>query len=796
MNLIYLKKFNNYYNRRIKFYDDYQSYLENSDDYLLNAGVDFNGNDGVSTIKTANLEIDFNPDYMLVLSEDDSHIVSRWFVLEMKRQRNGQYSINLRRDVIADHYNQLIDAPIFIHKGNVDADNPLLFNKEGFICNQVKTKEIILKEYENDEPWIVGYIGNDAFDDGNVTVTVPDPTATTMNIAELPIKLNDNLDPTKGATLSTFKRCILGFNYVLSRQFDALYRHLYTNFSYDTGFTNSTIADATWSARPRAVLFRDTNATEIKNAFTDSIDVFNNSLLNGIETYLDGVDQIVASSSEASLVQQLNGKVFYSAITGKFYQLSITGNQSTTSRTANFAYNSDPHASNPDYLTSLSAAMEAVIDNMKTTMTDATVEKLIPEKSDRDVFYMEYTLTVRDINFVEVTPSASIDVELTAGHNLLNDAPYSMFAMPFNLSNLSLASRMAADLSTFIYDIQILPYCPARELLNPEGTDVVNTAVDGRDYNRIKNGDDQNVSFILWATSSSGTFNIYQSIEINTSNPIELKASNECDIYRLVSPNYNGAFEFSAAMNLGVDHFEVSYTYKPYSPFIQVNPAFKNLYGSDFNDARGLICNGNFSIATLTDQWKTYEINNKNYENIFNVQIKTMDKNNSLNVISQSIANPLNSLSTGIGIGGITGSPIAGAAAGAASLVAGGVDIAIGQSVYQNNRQLQKDMFQMNLQNIHARPDTLNKISAYNINNKYFPFVEYYTCTDVEKEAFRNKIKYEGMTLGVIGTLREFINEENNYNFFKGSPVIMESIEEDYHIADAIAVELEKGVYI
>lgn len=267
-------------------------------------------------------------------------------------------------------------------------------------------------------------------------------------------------------------------------------------------------------------------------------------------------------------------------------------------------------------------------------------------------------------------------------------------------------------------------------------------------------------------------------------------------MYRLCSPNYNGAFEFSVAKNLGVDYFEVSYTYKPYSPYIQVNPNFKNLYGKDFNDARGLICNGNFSVATLTDQWKTYEINNKNYENIFNAQIKTMDKNNQLSLLSQGISTPLNAAAAGIGAGVLSGNVGVGIGAGAASLVGGIADMAIGQSVFQNNRQLQKDLFAMNLQNIKARPDTLNKISAYNINNKYFPFIEYYTCTEVEKEALRNKIKYEAMTVNAIGTIDDYIGAVEEYNYFKASPIILDNIAEDYHLAEAIAVELEKGVYL
>lgn len=60
----------------------------------------------------------------------------------------------------------------------------------------------------------------------------------------------------------------------------------------------------------------------------------------------------------------------------------------------------------------------------------------------------------------------------------------------------------------------------------------------------------------------------------------DIKVSDNCDSYRLVSPNYNGIFEFSLAKNGGsVDLFNVDYTYKPHNPYIHVNPKFAGIYG-------------------------------------------------------------------------------------------------------------------------------------------------------------------------------------------------------------------------
>ena len=83
----------------------------------------------------------------------------------------------------------------------------------------------------------------------------------------------------------------------------------------------------------------------------------------------------------------------------------------------------------------------------------------------------------------------------------------------------------------------------------------------------------------------------------------DIKASNECDTYRLCSPNYNGVFEFSVAKNdNNVNGFHADCTYKPYNPYIYVHPNFAGLYKQNYEDSRGLICGGEFSLGILNDQ--------------------------------------------------------------------------------------------------------------------------------------------------------------------------------------------------
>ena len=67
--------------------------------------------------------------------------------MEAERTRDGQYRLALKRDVLADHINEVLNAPCFVEKGIVNnVDNTLLYNNEGLTYNQIKQDEILLKD--------------------------------------------------------------------------------------------------------------------------------------------------------------------------------------------------------------------------------------------------------------------------------------------------------------------------------------------------------------------------------------------------------------------------------------------------------------------------------------------------------------------------------------------------------------------------------------------------------------------------------------------------------------------------
>jgi outer membrane lipoprotein SlyB len=226
-----------------------------------------------------------------------------------------------------------------------------------------------------------------------------------------------------------------------------------------------------------------------------------------------------------------------------------------------------------------------------------------------------------------------------------------------------------------------------------------------------------------------------------------------------------------------------------------------SLYGQNYNDARGLICGGDFSLSQMTDAWATYQLNNKNYQASFDRNIESIELKNSVQG-TLDVVNALTGTLSGAVTGGMTGSmmgagpysAVAGAVAGGVASGVGGVaDVQINKMLREDALDLTKDQFGYNLQNIQAVPQSLRKVTAFNPNNKIFPFVEYYACSAIETEALRNKIKYNGMTIMRIGTIAEFIQEEPSY--IKGKLIRLENVGDNHMVAE-IASELNQGIFI
>ena len=315
---------------------------------------------------------------------------------------------------------------------------------------------------------------------------------------------------------------------------------------------------------------------------------------------------------------------------------------------------------------------------------------------------------------------------------------------------------------------------------------------------------------MFYCTESSFNSTVYLTVEqlaqiVIPTKSYDYKVQNECDKWRLCAPGYTNTYEFSIAKNGGFKGFNIQCTYKPFNPLIAINPVYGGLYGQTFNkEQRGLILSGDFSMPRVTDAWIQYQLNNKNYEDIFNRQMVNMDVQQGIQrqeAIWGMIAGAAQGGVSGGVTGGMAGGPV-GAAVGAtvgagASLAAGMADIANIRKLQTEQKSYATDLYNYNLGNIKAMPNTLTKTSAFTILNKIVPFLEYYTCTDDEKQAFINKLSYNGMSIGVIGTVGTYIdNIYNKHKYIQGSIIHIDISNEEAHMRNAINDELMRGVRI
>ena len=792
MYYVLLSGYNNYYNRIYKRENTIQEYIDASSEYVVfQDGMNFEYRDGVNTDKLFNTgAFTGEPNYLLLKENaNDTVPSSRWFVTDWEMVRGHQYKAILRRDLLADNYDAIMESPCFIEKGYVGPEDSAIFNKENITVNQIKTRETLLKD-DSKTAWIVGYIAQDhpALSDKQFTLDPDVDMKIIGNFSDW--EYADWCDGNEHSSISTSSTNRFEFRiediFVLTQSYG--YRFAYGN-NYHQTYYDPSLNDRWWcNTQNQATALKDTNWWS-----SISLDTSIQKLELDNPSWCPHNDYDELYSLVGKTIQFNDG----------IYKLTISYNIEEQER-AYSALNSNLY----NYLYNN-------INNQLNTKFGSNISGTHNYPVSYVIYLTKFRITATKLENVQGTYKYS----LPQTARKLEDAPYKMFCMPyytgegrytFSLDGstyiyvdkdiqMGWAMSLAKELGDSLYDLQILPYCPLsnwRGRSNSSGIWSVDKTVDV-DYIELKGTNDSKYGYCSFCSvSSKEQFLSQYSIEI-----MDYKLENQCDMYRLCSPNYASVFEFNAARNGGVEGYNVRYTYKPYQPFINVAPKFNRLYGKDFKDNRGLILSGDFSLPIVRDSWINYQLQNKNYQLAFDRQIENMEVQYGWQR-AQGIANAV----VGTLQGGTSGALAGGMAGGVAGAVAGGVvgtvgalgtgiaDLEMQKALHNEALDLSRDNFGFQLGNIKALPNTLNKVSSIVANSKLFPFVEYYTCTEEEKKAFDDKLKYNGMTIGRIGHILDFKHPDVQ-TYVKGQIIRLEG-NFDTHEANEIANEFMKGWYI
>lgn len=788
---IYIYNYNNYYNRMAK---PPQELIGYGTPIYTQTDVNFNPNDGVNTtLIVGKNDNQYNGvgDYLVVL---DDGVLSRWFILDHHRRRKGQWIASLHRDVIADNYSAVLEAKCFIDRGTVGDNSPLIYNQEPVPVNQIKTSEKLLKDTTGCA-WICGFLSRN-YDGGELNMQISDFIADeSINgienwtyykyVNEPGVKIRAKQPIFNFGAERNRIQGVAVFNYWQTINFNSATEINFASLKLETSYLK--VLNGGTDGNPANGMSTQKWAKDM----IELVNLYGNAYFNLAEPM---------SLFNYTALQGYQGKIIFDTATSKYWKVSIVSN----SATYDVNIEKDGTGNLYDSCKSLIQNGGGIPDGIMSSYTETTTG-------------IHFIYDVITVQLTEITTGdAKVSIPSFENRLHLKDAPYDMFCIPYgnvtiknsqmNINTITIQPNRSIQIAqeiarlvgtSNIYDLQLLPYCPMTGFIIGENVIDINSNDKKRYtivYDAIK---DEGTSILLWSTASRGTLNIELPEQIESENK---KLSNQCDLYRLVSPNYNGQFEFNLAKNGGfISYFNVDFTYLPYKSYVHVNPQFGGLYGKDFNDVRGLVCQGDFSIDYLSDSWANYQVNNKNYANIFARQIENLEVNHKYDRIENITNAASNALATGIGVAGVSGNAAIGIAAGMVSAAAGAADIALAENRFAEQLSYQTDIYNMQLENIRAMPYSIASQTAYSANNKIFPILEYYTCTEEEKNQVAMYIAENGMTVGVVGIIQQYAalwsyKDINGRGFIRATPIEL-NIADDNHIAQAIALELQKGVY-
>lgn len=504
MNILFLRGFNNYTNRIITKYNTTSEYTERSKSYITFTGINFNPNDGIATelVVGSKDQIDNNkpldwsdaggPDYLVCFetANNTNTIKSRWFVIECQYTRLGQYKLSLKRDVIADNLSEIEQATCFVEKGIVqDNNDPAIYNKENITTNQIKSDEFLIKD-ETQCGWVVGYVAKDR-DDGTGQLTPVTFTEQTIEGPEASDAFADETyateeefftaHPELSGDLATLN------SWIASVRLDIYYWRWFSRYNVGQIVScahNGNVSYCETSYAGNSGLYESDDGGW-KGWFFDIRDRMANQLVAGWKTHAfkEVVLDQIAAKENLLFAPESQMQAFFNfvkrepviKIGTKFYKPYDKFGGDGAKSTVN-----DSH-----YITLGSSLYDAFLSGI-----DRTIEELggymeyIAGNPRENTFKLEWSYNRHALGLREIF--AECKAKIPANTPVLKDAPYHMFAIPYSddlalyegntlkcVTNKSVAMNAAQALAQqagagVVYDIQLLPYCPVRDIIKTE----------------------------------------------------------------------------------------------------------------------------------------------------------------------------------------------------------------------------------------------------------------------------------------------------------------------------------------
>lgn len=359
---------------------------------------------------------------------------------------------------------------------------------------------------------------------------------------------------------------------------------------------------------------------------------------------------------------------------------------------------------------------------------------------------------------------------------------------PSDALNIAQACKIAYG--SKVLDVQILPFCPCPKAVSnvtkDDSGDIHLTITDtnckngymiGYRNQSISGDPTENTYTIclpVCGTNSQSDISLYHEVSGQTYNVIasisvgNIKESLCTTKYRLSAPNGSASWDFNPEFAIYKSNrnciLKADFTYMPYQPYINIKPLMRRMYGDNYKDYRGLICGGDYSLPQITSAWTEYVNNNRNYAASFSRQIESLRLNHSmekrqelLNITTNGISNTASGAVTGSMVGGGIAGGIAGAAIGGIASVASSVMSMIDNETLRQDEMdaaIRQQIYTAN--SIKASPTTISNITAFNIDNTFFPLLEIYQSTIEDTNRYQQYIENYGYNISTFGKLADY----------------------------------------
>lgn len=774
------------------------------------------------------------PNYMIVYN--GATIESRYYVLSYQymdgepAENFGTYRATFIRDVVVD-FKSNIEAGIFkCRRGQLDRTqwSPVLVQPEGISLNKVKKAQLPIKSWDEDAQWLTIFY---------------DLTADST-VRKITFDWSRNLNP--DYTLAQMQSSFTSKGWTLSATGGTWqYQRNYTNIQKkirldDTGHTGIW-AEYNIDISPYGTTVTLTNESHNINGAGGSSNVCG---ITALRNYVAGLNfGTTRSLTTANFNYDNSGN--YSSLRNQYDKtlISMSNGLARSSFTqSNF---------------SSSRQVTSQIDSNLNSMLTGNI-KLMGSANRATVFsslgIAAVSLEGQQFSVSFGSVPATGEMELPGGI-ALDNMYLGCITIPFGdnitLTNGSNTYEISSDsiksmatsgwthTGSAIKDIQILPYCPnsvLNSLFNnsPSSNNINITNLESYLKVPIKVTAINQVLYygvICSVASSSYRYNI----DLSSYFGVDKKMDSITKSIRLCNHNHKQFFEFNPALNNGVTAISFEVTLKPFNTLYRICPVFntEGLYGGNYSDGRGLIWEGGFSMAQVTDAWTEWALNNSTYKEVFDREVKSLE-------ISQDVARQQETLAyqtayqnaqtnidatkTKAGIGGALGilgavgsfgagnigGGLLGLAGAAGSIGGGAASIKAQEEVAERNLQTAKqsqalndtlraealsykqDMFKLNIQAIEAKPGGIATSTEYSIINYYKAYIEVYDCTTPEKTYIDYILQYNGMKIDQIGSIKQWLIGDNSY--IEGSLLFCEGLTPI--ISNAINAELSAGMYV